>query len=825
MARSLNGTTQYFTGYPNAAAMTGQTATIAARVNLSALPGSGLQGWIAFMGDDSGRSCNRIHINDAGNAVARAEDSGGTGQSATHGTALSTGVTYGIVGVFPASTSRIIYVDETTPVTESTDSPIGSSQTLTTVGVRHRIFVDTAQFLAANLIQDVAFWNVALTADEVKAFMRGVSPLYIRPASLKEYWPFRETSGNATSMVGTRLVLTAGATPSSVNPAPTLPILRPRFGLASLIGAGSSDVTVTLDPSAEIYIGGEFTVEGGTTDLTVTLDPSEDIYIGGDFTVTGGENITVTADPAADLYIGGEFSVSGGGADVAGHRALVRPVTRAVTRSVTRGVTGGSVAANPSPPAGDAIQQLLDAMESGEVVRLNDRTYNLRTGPDMNQGFSGVGSDTIYSRQFYDRNFQIDPAHPSWATEENLQNQVMGYQGGGLIDRDNGRLIYGGMAVSQTRKKIFLMGGGHSSGAMNHAVVFDFDAACRTIVDSATVTGTWDQFSDPAPYGKRQDTSAGEGGAYPPYGRDADWPALSAAFDDHRYPQTIVTGRLGPGNNNPPYALHSVHAIFYDDLNDRLWVSGYSVGLPTEDTNFLSAGGTCWLDCDPLSADYLRWTRISGAMPGGSGFYFAVQAPDGGNYAYYSASYVVQRMELGTEVVQTTSNGLGEADIPATGGITWVKDLTEAGYWDLVFWREGGNTTNSPFGVHRKQYPYVAGQNEAYYPASNFSGATPKFGARSGLRWVSVDRKLYAAGFLVGAPYTFFVQTIDPFVGDPTAKATWVVADITLSGDTVTPSSATGESEIYNRFEYLPDYDAFILVNGYQYGDVYLIKR
>ena len=38
-------------------------------------------------------------------------------------------------------------------------------------------------------IAEAAVWNVALTADEVKALAKGFSPLFVRPANLKAYWP------------------------------------------------------------------------------------------------------------------------------------------------------------------------------------------------------------------------------------------------------------------------------------------------------------------------------------------------------------------------------------------------------------------------------------------------------------------------------------------------------------------------------------------------------------------------------------------------------------------------------------------------------------
>lgn len=45
------------------------------------------------------------------------------------------------------------------------------------------------EVFADGRVAEAAIWNVALTASEVAALAKGVSPLQIRPASLQAYWP------------------------------------------------------------------------------------------------------------------------------------------------------------------------------------------------------------------------------------------------------------------------------------------------------------------------------------------------------------------------------------------------------------------------------------------------------------------------------------------------------------------------------------------------------------------------------------------------------------------------------------------------------------
>lgn len=807
MARSLNGTNQGFYNTTTPPLQSNGPMTMCARVNLSATTG----GWVMWFGDYSdGRSGSYIDV--TGNTFRLVTiDAGGTFGTASYGSTVSTGQWYGVVAKLTGQTSRTIYVNEGTPVTDTTDVPITTSvQDAHSIGLRNRDGIGADAFLnAANAIQDCAWWDVALTDNEIAAFMRGVSPRFIRPASLRVYYPLTETSGNPVSRAGVihPVTLTALNSPANANPAPTLPIIMPRFGLASVIGAGSSDLTVTLDPSAEIYIGGEFTVDGGTTDLTVTLDPSEDIYVGGDVGVTGGENITVTADPAADLYIGGEFSVSGGGADVAGHRALVRSVTRSVTRPVTRSVTGGSVAANPSPPAGDALTQLLATMAVGEFKRISDPNFNMLSGPADIQGFD------IYTQAHYDHLYITTGGVSETFTDDTaLKTFVLGYAGGGSGLTDNARLTYAGMGLSLSRLLLMVFGGGHSSGGWTHGIFFDLLAACTSLA------GKWDQYTDPAPYGLTRDTA---------------WPLVNVGVT--YYPQTITaTANLGPNPNLAPYALHNYSAVAFDETNDQWWLTGGSVA---DDSGGYDPAGT-W-KINPTTKE----VTLTTAMSLGGDAPRLMAAPNDGNYIFWNttAGYLWYAHNIATEVDTQTVSNVGAVDVPGAGAAPmWIKDLTTVGEYDLVY--SYYNATHRLLKCPRQwtgTAPSASARAAVYAPpgtdetAAQTEGQCYTFEAGVTRKWESVntgfiyveDQKLIFV-FAIDAGQ-ILIQTIDPFQGNATGQATWNVDNwlggyAGLSGDK--SGIAFPTAGVNNLVQYLPAYKAAVLVSNESRGDVRIVK-
>lgn len=111
----------------------------------------------------------------------------GAGQVITRSTAgTTTGVYHHACAVIASATSRTVYLDGGNSATTTTSV----NPTVDTFNVaRWR----ESDFFAGDCAE-AALWTVALTADDVAALAKGISPLLVRPQSLRFYAPLiRET--------------------------------------------------------------------------------------------------------------------------------------------------------------------------------------------------------------------------------------------------------------------------------------------------------------------------------------------------------------------------------------------------------------------------------------------------------------------------------------------------------------------------------------------------------------------------------------------------------------------------------------------------------
>lgn len=105
----------------------------------------------------------------------------GFSQGSTTSGGVSVGVWAHACGVFPSTTSRTAYLDGIA-ATENTGSSVPTGITQMNIA---RLPNSTQR--ADGDIGEVSIWNVALTAAEVAVLASGVSPLFVRPASLVYY--------------------------------------------------------------------------------------------------------------------------------------------------------------------------------------------------------------------------------------------------------------------------------------------------------------------------------------------------------------------------------------------------------------------------------------------------------------------------------------------------------------------------------------------------------------------------------------------------------------------------------------------------------------
>ena len=180
MARSFNGSSDYIqrTGLSTL----NPPLTISAWFNVASLAaqrqivsvGTGVEADYALLARTSGVIRAR-----------HAEASGLADSSSSSGT-ISTGVWNHGAAVFTSTTSRTVYLNGTAATT-ATNSIANANATQVNVGTRYSAS-SRIDYMNGS-VGEIGVWNAALTADEITALSKGISPLLIRPQSLIDYVP------------------------------------------------------------------------------------------------------------------------------------------------------------------------------------------------------------------------------------------------------------------------------------------------------------------------------------------------------------------------------------------------------------------------------------------------------------------------------------------------------------------------------------------------------------------------------------------------------------------------------------------------------------
>lgn len=120
--------------------------------------------------------------------------------------------------VFSADNNRVAYFNGTAGSAQTT-ARAGTTVDLTTIG--RQSGTSPANYAEGD-IGECAAWAAALTADEMASLAAGVSPLFIRPASLAGYWPLWGRYSTEPDLVGGYGMTVTGATyadhPRVINP-------------------------------------------------------------------------------------------------------------------------------------------------------------------------------------------------------------------------------------------------------------------------------------------------------------------------------------------------------------------------------------------------------------------------------------------------------------------------------------------------------------------------------------------------------------------------------------------------------------------------------
>ena len=141
-------------------------------------------------------STNRAQANEKDTVSSGAQTAG----------AISSGVWHNITGVFTSHSSRTVYVDGGSNVTDPTARTCGATTAAAVMGN----LVGGAT--PAAIYSHFALWNIALSVDDIRT-LQTVPPNNVKPANLVEYWPMRNNQSPELSVGtgGSRLTVVSSA--------------------------------------------------------------------------------------------------------------------------------------------------------------------------------------------------------------------------------------------------------------------------------------------------------------------------------------------------------------------------------------------------------------------------------------------------------------------------------------------------------------------------------------------------------------------------------------------------------------------------------------
>jgi hypothetical protein len=212
MARDFPGSNSNYLSITNPAGtldITGTALTIAAWVRVDAFA-SASRAIASKYGSGTGDNQYILYVNSSGKLVCEVGDSGGVDR-ATGATTVTTSAWLHTVGRKNGvgASALQVFLNGVTDATASSNRSIQDTTDNFVIGNGQ-----ANAFPFDGRIAEVALWNVALTAAEIAALAKGVSPLLVRPKNLAAYYPLwgvgaagePDLSGNAQALTETGTV-------------------------------------------------------------------------------------------------------------------------------------------------------------------------------------------------------------------------------------------------------------------------------------------------------------------------------------------------------------------------------------------------------------------------------------------------------------------------------------------------------------------------------------------------------------------------------------------------------------------------------------------
>lgn len=216
-------------------------------------------------------------------------------------------------GTFTSATSRAAYLNGGNKGTQTT-STTPNTTTRFSVGCLHRSV--PSNFFDGQ-IAHVALWNVALTDGEMAALGAGLSPLGVRPQSLKRYAPYLGRDSSDLDIIGRAAFTVTGATLSSEEPPLLwLPARRKIFLPSGAAGAtfaadSASVATLTGALSTAITCAGALACSATltaalSTAIRFAAAPADVVTLGASLSTA----IRMAAAPAGVVTLSGALSTA-----------------------------------------------------------------------------------------------------------------------------------------------------------------------------------------------------------------------------------------------------------------------------------------------------------------------------------------------------------------------------------------------------------------------------------------------------------------------------------------------------------------------------------
>lgn len=208
MAYDLNGSTDYFN---IGSAVASMPLTMACWFNPDNVTDSKI-----LMSLSTEAATQRHQLVNAGALAGDPIQAGSVGASASGSANTTSGYSAGVwshaCGVFASATSRTAYLNGGNAGTDTTNTGTVSPNR-TTIGARWLSGVISLPF--GGLIAEAAIWSVALSAADVAALAKGISPLKVLPQSLVLYCPLIR---NVQDVRGGVTITTGGSPTVAVHP-------------------------------------------------------------------------------------------------------------------------------------------------------------------------------------------------------------------------------------------------------------------------------------------------------------------------------------------------------------------------------------------------------------------------------------------------------------------------------------------------------------------------------------------------------------------------------------------------------------------------------